>query len=88
MSLTITVNGLQLHYGAHPVLDGLEFTVRRGDLLALLGANGAGKSTLLRCISKVLSPTSGQILLDGCDLRTIAAREAARLMAVVPQAQA
>lgn len=88
MGLKIVVDGLELRYGSHPVLDGAEFTVRRGDLLALLGANGAGKSTLLRCISKILAPTTGQILLNGRELRTIAAREAASLMAVVPQEQA
>ncbi|MEW5784455.1 MAG: ABC transporter ATP-binding protein [Bacillota bacterium] len=88
MGLKIIVNGLELRYGAYPVLDGVDFTVRRGDLLALLGANGAGKSTLLRCISKILAPSDGQIRLNGREARFIAAREAARLMAVVSQEQA
>lgn len=87
MGIAIAVNGLKINYGAHPVLDGAEFTVRRGELLALLGANGAGKSTLLRCISKILNPAAGQILLDGRDLGSIASRDAARHMAVVPQEQ-
>ncbi len=85
MGLDIDVHGLKLTYDTHPVLDGTEFSVKRGDLVALLGANGAGKSTLLRCISRVLQPTGGQIILDGRELQQFKTKEAARLMAVVPQ---
>ncbi len=85
MGLTIDVHGLKVAYDSIPVLDGTEFCVNRGDLVALLGANGAGKSTLLRCISRVLRPAGGQILLDGQELNRLSSRESARLMAVVPQ---
>lgn len=85
MGLRIDVHGLKLVYDTEPVLDETEFTVERGDLVALLGANGAGKSTLLRCISRILKPTAGHILLDDRELTRLDSREAARLMAVVPQ---
>ncbi|MDY6827399.1 MAG: ABC transporter ATP-binding protein [Bacillota bacterium] len=85
MGLNIDVEGLKLAYDTVPVLDGTNFRVERGDLVALLGANGAGKSTLLRCISRILQPAAGSILLDGRELRHFSSREAARLMAVVPQ---
>jgi iron complex transport system ATP-binding protein len=85
MGLDIDVHGLKLTYDTHPVLDGTEFRVESGDLVALLGANGAGKSTLLRCISRVLKPTEGQILIDGQELKNLGSKEAARQMAVVPQ---
>lgn len=85
MGLNIDVHDLKLTYDTHPVLDGTEFKVQRGDLVALLGANGAGKSTLLRCISRILQPTGGNILLDGRELRQFNSKEAARQMAVVPQ---
>jgi iron complex transport system ATP-binding protein len=85
LGLNIDVDGLKLAYDTVPVLDGTEFRVERGDLVALLGANGAGKSTLLRCISRILQPAAGSILLDGRELRHFNSREAARLMAVVPQ---
>lgn len=85
MGLSIDVHGLRLCYDTHPVLDGTEFKVERGDLVALLGANGAGKSTLLRCISRILNPSAGHILLDGQELRHYKSKESARLMAVVPQ---
>ncbi|MDO9535192.1 MAG: ABC transporter ATP-binding protein [Bacillota bacterium] len=85
MSLNVTVHNLKMQYNAHPVLDGLEFDLQRGELLALLGANGAGKSTLLRCISRVLEPTGGSVCLDGRDISNLTALEIARQMAVVPQ---
>jgi iron complex transport system ATP-binding protein len=85
MGLKIDVHGLTVAYDSVPVLDGTSFEVNRGDLVALLGANGAGKSTLLRCISRILKPAIGHILLDDQDLKQLRSREAARLMAVVPQ---
>ncbi len=85
MGLEIQVNDLKLTYDTEPILDGTEFKVERGDLVALLGANGAGKSTLLRCISRILQPDAGHILIDGQELKEFNNRETARLMAVVPQ---
>jgi len=85
MGLTIDVHGLKLAYDAVTVLNDTEFKVDKGELVALLGANGAGKSTLLRCISRVLQPDKGQILLDGRDVEKLDSKEAACMMAVVPQ---
>lgn len=85
MGLNIEVHGLKLAYDAQPVLEDTNFSVERGDLVALLGANGAGKSTLLRCISRILKPNAGHIMLDGTELKHFDSKEAARKMAVVPQ---
>jgi len=85
VGLKIDIHDLTVAYDSIPVLDGTSFQVNRGDLVALLGANGAGKSTLLRCISRILKPANGHILLDDRELKLLNNREAARLMAVVPQ---
>lgn len=85
MGINIQVHGLKLAYDAQPILENTTFDVDRGDLVALLGANGAGKSTLLRCISRILKPSAGSILLDGEELQHFDSKEAARKMAVVPQ---
>lgn len=85
MGLEIKVHDLKLTYDTEPILNGTEFVVKRGDLVALLGANGAGKSTLLRCISRTLKPDSGHILLGGQRLEELSSKDAARQMAVVPQ---
>jgi ABC-2 type transport system ATP-binding protein len=63
---------------------GLSFTVQRGEFFGLLGPNGAGKSTTLGCISTLVRPTSGRILVDGVDVSR-EVQEAKRRIAVVPQ---
>jgi branched-chain amino acid transport system ATP-binding protein len=52
-------------YGHHRVLEDVNLTLERGEIVTLLGANGAGKSTLAKAVSGLLLPMSGAILLDG-----------------------
>ncbi|WP_010305404.1 ATP-binding cassette domain-containing protein [Saccharopolyspora spinosa] len=52
-------------YGSVEALRGASFTVRQGEVVALVGDNGAGKSTLVKCLSGVEQPDSGQILVSG-----------------------
>jgi branched-chain amino acid transport system ATP-binding protein len=62
----LEVRGLVVGYGKHePVLHGIDLTMRRGDMLGLVGMNGAGKTTLMRALSGGLRPRSGEILVDG-----------------------
>ena len=49
-------------------LDGVDLTVRAGELVTILGSNGSGKTTLLRCVARLLDPTEGEVLVDGHDL--------------------
>jgi len=64
----------------------VSFTVERGEFFGLLGPNGAGKSTTIGCISSLVRPTSGRILVDGVDVAR-QPQEAKRRIAVVPQAR-
>ena len=59
----LRISGLCASYGAVQVLRDVDFTVARGEIVALLGTNGAGKSTILRCISGLLRPDAGSIVL-------------------------
>ncbi len=63
---------------------GVSFAVEHGEFFGLLGPNGAGKSTTLGCISTLVRPTSGRILVDGVDVAR-EPQEAKRRIAVVPQ---
>jgi iron complex transport system ATP-binding protein len=72
-------------YGGPPVLRGLSLDVPRASLVGLLGPNGSGKTTLLRLMSGTAAPQSGDVRLDGRDLRTVPRSELARRIAVVPQ---
>lgn len=68
MSELLQVSALSSHYGRIQALDRVDFEVRAGELVALVGANGAGKSTLLRCLSGVQPVSAGQIRYDGGDI--------------------
>src|ERR1041384_4005258 len=80
----LEVSDIRFSY-AEPVLKGLTFALREGELLALLGPNGAGKSTLVKLIVGILRPAGGRLLLDGRNLQAMSRREAARLIGYVAQ---
>jgi len=60
--------GLEVGYGGVQVLFGVDLTVRRGEIVAVLGTNGAGKSTLLRAVAGLHEATGGAIYVDGEDI--------------------
>ena len=60
-----SLNGIQAGYGATTILRGVNLVVPDRSVVALLGPNGAGKTTLLRVASGLLTPTKGQLVLDG-----------------------
>lgn len=63
----LNIAGLNAGYGSMPVLRNVDLTVRRGEIVAIVGSNGAGKTTLLRVLSRMLDST-GTIELDGQSL--------------------
>ena len=81
----IEARGLSASYGATRALDRLDASVAKGEILALLGENGSGKSTLLKLVARILTPSSGELLLDGHPLQGLPRRETARRIAYVPQ---
>jgi glycine betaine/proline transport system ATP-binding protein len=53
----------------------VSFKVRKGEIFVIMGLSGSGKSTLIRCLSRLIEPTSGQVLLEGNDILTMADKE-------------
>ena len=64
----LKIEGLNAHYGASHILQGVDLAVPRGRICAVLGRNGVGKSTTVRSIMGLVPPTSGRVLLDGQDI--------------------
>lgn len=64
----IEVKGLVKTYGSKRAVDGVSFTVRRGDILGFLGPNGAGKSTTMKMLTGYLRPDAGTALVEGHDV--------------------
>jgi len=87
----LEVRGLRMHFavtegvlrrrsiGEVKAVDGVDFTIRRGETLGLVGESGCGKTTTGRCILRLEQPTAGEILYDGVDLAKLDRKE---LMAI------
>jgi len=80
----LQVIGLVKEYKKLRAVDNLSFDVQPGEIVGLLGPNGAGKTTALRCISGILRPNGGQILINGHDIVSDQAKAKAGL-AFVPE---
>ena len=61
----LVVESLQRRFGSRVVLPGIDFSLCRGDRLALRGPNGSGKTTILRCIAGTVTPSGGRVLVGG-----------------------
>ncbi|TET66352.1 MAG: ABC transporter ATP-binding protein, partial [Dehalococcoidia bacterium] len=83
--IKIEMHDVCLGYDRKVVLKDLTFQVSPGEMVGLIGPNGCGKSTIIRALSRIISPYSGKILLDGKDVTRIPRQELARLLGVVPQ---
>lgn len=87
MSLIETKN-LKFSYGRTPVLRDINFKLEEEQIWAFIGPNGSGKSTLLRCLSGLLYPHGGQVLLQGTEINHIKRKQLARQICFLPQTQA
>lgn len=67
----LSVNDIRKSFGTHEVLRGISLEARDGDVISLLGASGSGKSTFLRCINLLEIATSGEIYVDGEQIRMV-----------------
>ena len=70
MSIMIEVIDLRKSFGNLEVLAGVNFTVRTGELLTIIGPSGSGKSTVLRCLTRLEEADSGTIIVDGYDVHS------------------
>lgn len=67
----IEVKDLSKAFGNHEVLRKIDFSVKKGDVISILGSSGSGKSTLLRCVNRLEHQSSGHILYHGKEIRDV-----------------
>nr|WP_218844751.1 ABC transporter ATP-binding protein [Microbacterium pseudoresistens] len=81
----MTAEGLTLGYTDRLIIEGLDLTIAPGRITSIVGANGCGKSTLLRALARLLSPSAGQVVLDGKSVHSRPTKEVARILGLLPQ---
>ncbi len=67
--MSVEVNGLTKIYGEQRAVDGISFTIKKGEIVGFLGPNGAGKSTTMKMITGYLAPDEGDIIVSGIDVK-------------------
>jgi iron complex transport system ATP-binding protein len=83
--MILSVEGLAFKYPSRSVIKNINFSILKGDFLAILGINGAGKSTLLKCINRVLKPYKGTVYIENDDAFKLGRRELAKRVGYVAQ---
>lgn len=68
MTELIKVSSLHKRFGDNQVLNGIDTTIQKGEVVVVIGPSGSGKSTFLRCLNLLEVPTSGSVIFEGTDL--------------------
>src|SRR5512133_1251799 len=76
---TLELQGISKAFGSVQALENVDFEVRDGEVMALVGDNGAGKSTLIKCVAGINSIDSGKVLFEGSEVSIHGPKDAARL---------
>ncbi|MCL2021168.1 MAG: ABC transporter ATP-binding protein [Betaproteobacteria bacterium] len=85
----LSVRNIGFHYRPEKeILKDVSFSLRKGEVLCLLGSNGTGKTTLLKCLLGLLRPSSGEAQLLGENLLGVSAKKRAKMISYVPQSSA
>ena len=85
--MRLEVEALAFGYPGRTVGRGVSFSLRGGEVLAILGPNGGGKTTLFKTVLRLLEPQGGHITVDGEPIEACSRRRLARIFGYVPQAQ-
>jgi len=85
MIIRLGIKNLSFSYTSRKILNDMNLDVGDGQIVSIVGPNGSGKSTLIKCIDKILTPSSGSILVDRQEITTMDRMELARNVSYVPQ---
>lgn len=83
--MILTVQDIHFQYPGRSVLEGINFSVEKGEILAVLGTNGTGKTTLLKSINRILKPVSGTVLIGRDSVSSLSRNALARKIGYVEQ---
>lgn len=75
MTNMINIKGITKSFGALQVLKGIDLSIKRGEVVSIVGPSGAGKTTLLQILGTLDKPDAGDIIIDGVDVRQLSAKK-------------
>ena len=75
----IELKNISMKFGGNIAVNDVSLSIKSGEIVGLIGPNGSGKTTLFNCISRVYTPTSGQVLVSGVDIRNYSRDQVARM---------
>jgi len=81
----LQAENLTLRYDQRTISQGLSVAIPDGSFTVIVGPNACGKSTLLRALSRLLQPSHGSVILDGCSIHSMGAKDVARRLGLLPQ---
>jgi len=82
---SLHAESVTLGYGDRMIVESLDLRVPAGRITAIVGANACGKSTLLKAMARLLTPSSGRVLLDGKAIHRLPTKQVARVLGLLPQ---
>lgn len=81
----LAAHAVSAGYGAAPIVSDVDLSIPSGKMTVLIGANGSGKSTLLKTMARILTPSGGEVVLDGVSIHACKTRDVARKLGLLPQ---
>ena len=82
---TLKAQNITLQYGAHKIIDDLNISFPKPEIVSIIGPNGSGKSTLLKALCRLLTPYAGTVYLNGSDINAMNTESVAQIISVLPQ---
>lgn len=83
--MKLYTKNIKFSYGDKEVLKGIDFNVKKGEVVSIVGPNGSGKSTLLKCIQGIIKPKAGAVYINDKETSTMALSDLAKTLGYVPQ---
>ena len=81
----LTATNIVAGYDKKIILDGMDVVIPSNKISVIIGANASGKSTLLKTLARLIRPISGEIALDGTEIKTIPSKQLAQILGLLPQ---
>lgn len=85
MTPIMEIKNCSFAYEDNDIFEDINFSITPGDIFCILGANGTGKTTMIKCLTGLMNPNSGEILVDGKNMKSFSPSDLAKKIGYIPQ---